>query len=274
MTPALLLAAALSAAPAPGRAAEASDPRIASVPYDAGRVVRLEGVLRTALQIQFAPDETIRHVAAGDSAGWEIAAEGSLLFLKPLSRRAPTNLIVTTATADGGARHYAFELAVRPDRSSPAPTFVLRFRYPDDERAAVETALAAEARSLETRVLQLRLERGVLEGPRNLAYELQGSGEIAPSEVSDNGRFTVLRFPGGQAMPAVYGVTPDGAERLVPFDVRGEFLVVHGTGPQFRLRRGRAVLCILNRAFNPQAGGAPNGAASSDVQRTVQERPR
>ena len=32
--------------------------------------------------------------------------------------------------------------------------------------------------------------------------------------VSDNGRFTVLRFPGGQALPAIYAVAADGGEQL------------------------------------------------------------
>ncbi|MBY0398306.1 MAG: TrbG/VirB9 family P-type conjugative transfer protein, partial [Thermoleophilia bacterium] len=95
-----------------------------------------------------------------------------------------------------------------------------------------------------------------------------------PSEVTDNGRFTVLRFPGAQPMPAVYVVNPDGTEALVPFDVRGEFLVVHRIAAQLRLRRGREVLCILNGAY--QAAGAPTGTATAapDVDRTVTEAPR
>jgi len=269
----LAMPAAAVETPRPGPA----DPRIKTVDYDPQQVVRIVGVFRTATQIRFAADETILHVALGDTSGWEVAPETSILFAKPVAARAPTNLIVTTRTEGGETRHYAFELATRAGpsgRAAPDTFFVVQFRYPEAERRLLDKALSAEAQALEARVLQLKLERGVLEGPRNLAYEVQGSAAISPSEVTDNGRFTVLRFPGAQAMPAVYAVSPDGAEALVPFDVRGEFLVVHQTAAQLRLRRGRAVLCVFNLAYEP--AGRPTGTATSalDVARTVREEPK
>lgn len=275
---ALLLAAACATsataveAPRPG----AADPRIKTIDYDPQQVVRIVGVFRTATQIRFAPDETILHVALGDTSGWEVAPETSILFAKPVAPRAPTNLIVTTRADTGETRHYTFELTSRAGsatRGAPDTFFVVQFRYPETEKRLLAKALSAEAQALEARVLQLKLDRGVLEGPRNLAYEVQGSAEIAPSEVTDNGRFTVLRFPGAQALPAVYAVSPDGAEALVPFDVRGEFLVVHQTAAQLRLRRGRAVLCIFNLVYRP--AGRPTGTATAapDVDRTVRQEP-
>jgi type IV secretion system protein VirB9 len=259
--------------PRPGPA----DPRIKVVDYDPQQVVRIVGVFRTATQILFSPDETILHVALGDTSGWEVAPEDNVLFAKPKAVRAPTNLIVTTRSAAGATRHYTFELATRAggtSRAAPDTFFVVQFRYPDAEKAALTQALSAEAQALEARIVQLKLDRGVLEGPRNLAYELQGSTAIAPSEVTDNGRFTVLRFPGAQAVPAVYAVDPDGSEALVPFDVRGEFLVVHQIAAQLRLRKGREVVCIFNTAYQP--AGAPTGTAtaSPDVDRTAPEGPR
>lgn len=268
----------LAATALPARAVEtprpgAQDPRIKTVDYDPQQVVRIVGAFRTATQVRFAPDETIQHVALGDTSGWEVAPEKNILFAKPSGARAPTNLIVTTVLPGGETRHYTFELATRggpTTRGTRDTFFVVQFRYPREGKARLQNALSAEARALEARILQLRLDRGVLEGPRNLAYELQGSRAIAPSEVTDNGRFTVLRFPGAQALPAVYAVTPDGSESLVPFDVRGEYLVVHRTAAQLRLRRGREVLCVFNRAFQPY--GAPTGTATAapDVDRTLQ----
>lgn len=249
------------------------DARIRSVDYDPAQVVRLTGVLRTATQIRFAADETVLHVAMGDGAGWEVAPERNLLFAKPTALRPPTNLLVTTERAGGERRHYMFELTVRrrgTTRAAPRPVYVVQFRYPDQARAALAKALDAEAAALEARIVAFRLERAMLEGPRNLAYELQGSALIAPTEVTDNGRFTMLRFPGAQEVPAVYVVQPDGSESLVPFDVRGQFLVVHRTAAQLRLRRGREVLCIFNLAWPPPP--APRtGTAAADVQRAAGE---
>lgn len=278
---AMTVAALAGLAAAPAVAAEtprpgAADPRIKTIDYDPRQVVRIVGLFRTATQIRFSVEETILHVALGDSSGWDVAPETNILFAKPTAARAPTNLIVTTRTPDGKTRHYAFELTTRAavGRAAADAFYVVQFRYPDAEKLKLQAALSAEAEALEQRVVELKLDRAVLEGPRNLAYALQGSAVIAPSEVTDNGRFTVLRFPGAQPLPAVYAVAPDGSEALVPFDVRGEFLVVHQTGAQLRLRKGREVLCVFNLAYQP--AGRPTGTATSasDVDRALRTAPR
>lgn len=252
------------------------DPRIRVIDYDPSAVVPVTGVFRTATQILFGEDETILHVAVGDATGWDVVAEGNILFVKPKAERAPTNLIVTTSRA-GRTRHYTFELTSRggaSSRGSPDTVFGLRFRYPADEVAELSAALDVQAEALERRVIELKLNRAVVEGRRNFAYSVQGAAELQPSEVSDNGRFTVLRFPANQPMPAFYQVGPDGTEGLVPFDVRGEFVVIHGVVRQLRLRRGRAVLCLYNEAFEPYGVNPATGTAAGDVERTHRGAPQ
>jgi len=247
-----------------------SDPRIRVIDYDPWAVVPVVGVFRTATQILFGEDEAILHVAVGDATGWDIVAEGSILFVKPKAERAPTNLIVTTRRGPG-TRHYTFELTSRGGPSSsrtPDTVYGLRFRYPADETANASAALDAEAVALERRLIELKLDRAVVEGRRNLAYSVQGPTDLQPSEVSDNGRFTVLRFPANQPIPAIYQVGADGTEGLVPFDVRGEFVVIHGVVRELRLRRGRTVLCIYNDTFAPYGVNPATGTAAGDVERT------
>jgi type IV secretion system protein VirB9 len=244
-----------------------TDARVRAVDYDPLQVVRITGVYRTATQVLFGENETILHVALGDATAWDVAAEKNILFIKPKAAHGLTNLIVTTALPGGAARNYTFELTVG-DHGRRAGLFVLRFRYPEDLKAAASAAISTEEQALLAKITALKLERGAVQGRRNLAYEVQGAASLQPSEVSDNGRFTILRFPAGQAIPAVYQVTPDGSESLVPFDVRGEFVVIHGTAEQFRLRRGRDVLCIYNVAPDPYGVGLGTHTASPDVDRT------
>lgn len=278
---AALVAAALLATPTAGLALDAprpgpSDPRIKVIDYDPWAVVKVVGVFRTATQILLGPDEAILHVAVGDATGWDVAAEKNILFVKPKAPRGPTNLIVTTSRG-AGTRNYTFELSARAGSSSRATSdtvFVLRFRYPADEKAAVTAVLSAEAAALEQRVLQLKLDRAVIEGRRNLDYAVQGASSLQPSEVSDNGRFTVLRFPANQQIPALYQVEASGTESLVPFDVRGEFVVVHAVVRELRLRWGREVLCIYNQAFEPYGTNSATGTAAGDVERTDKGAPR
>jgi type IV secretion system protein VirB9 len=247
-----------------------SDPRIKVVDYDPWAVVKVTGVFRTATQIVLGEDETILHVAVGDASGWEVAAEKNILFVKPKAPRGPTNLIVTTGRGSA-TRTYTFELSTRAGpagRQTADTVFGLRFRYPKDEVIKAATVASAEAAALERRVVDLKLDRAVLEGRRNLAYQVQGAASLQPSEVSDNGRFTVLRFPGNQPVPTLYEVGADKAESLIPFDVRGEFVVVHAVARELRLRRGREVLCIFNEAFDAYGRNPGTGTAADDVIRT------
>ncbi len=273
MKPFLILAAAIAVAgPAFGLDAPKggpSDPRIKVIDYDPWAVVKVTGVFRTATQILLGEDETILHVAVGDSTAWDVAAEQNILFVKPKAARGPTNLIVTTSRP-AGVRHYTFELTARGGAVSAAAAdtvFGLRFRYP------AETISAAEA-ALGQRIIQLKLDRAVLEGQRNLKYAVQGDMALQPSEVSDNGRFTVLRFPGAQPAPAIFEISSGGQESLVPFDVRGEFVVIHAVARELRLRRGREVLCIYNEAYAPYGVNPGTGTAASDVERTDRGGPR
>ncbi|MBL7660550.1 TrbG/VirB9 family P-type conjugative transfer protein, partial [Escherichia coli] len=59
------------------------DPRIRVIDYDPWAVVPVVGVFRTATQILFGEDESILHVAVGDATGWDVVAEGNILFVKP-----------------------------------------------------------------------------------------------------------------------------------------------------------------------------------------------
>lgn len=271
---AALLAAAVTAAPPPqGPAKPAADPRLRWIDYAPGAVVTVTGAARTATQILFGEDETIRHVALGDPAAWEVAAEGGVLFLKPLAAGPPTNLIVMTQTRQGKARHYHFDLlAQRQDPRRPADV-AIGFRHPADDAERLAQALSAQTEALSRKVLQLQLERGAIEGPRNLDYELAGDPSLAPSEVSDNGAFTVLRFPAGRPLPALYLVGPDGTETLARFDVRGEFVVVHQTAAILRLRSGRRALCLINRAYAAQAPASGSLTASPAVARSLTDTP-
>ena len=253
------------AAPKPADA----DRHVRSIPYEPHQVVRLRTAPRRATELAFDPQETIAHVALGESATWDVAVAGSMLFLKPKPGARETNLIVTTSGARG-ERTYVFELTLLTRVRSRAATsdYVVRLTDPAAGKTAAQVALQAARSALEAKVTALRLDRGVIEGPRNLAYLAQGVGELQPSEVSDNGRFTVLRFAGGQQIPAISTVDAAGQEAPARFNVRGEFVVVEGAWPGLRLRKGREVTCLTNKAWRPAR--LPGLTASPDLKRTDQ----
>lgn len=277
---ALPLTAALLAAPLPATAhAEntprpvAADRRVREVNYTDQNVITIRSALRTATQIEFAPGEVIKFVAMGDTLSWEVAPADNSLFIKPRERASGTNLLVVTDYG-GQKRNYTFALSAVPNVRASDTYFKVRVRYPEQEAAAAREAAQrqqlAEALAQQNGAIRTALDIGVLEGVRNLRYTVQGSSEIQPSEVSDNGQFTVLRFPNQREIPAIFTVNPDGTEATASFDVRDEFVVVHGVFRELRLRRGRVVLCIYNE--NPSFYGRDpkTDTASEVVERTTE----
>ena len=252
----------------------AQDSRIREAIYSDAEVYRIVGAFRSATQIVFSAGERVEHVALGDSVSWEVAPAENSLFIKPRELAGATNLIVITRS-DAGSRSYTFELSARRGSigARSADTFFkVVFRYPREEAAAAQAAAAqaayARATALQSGAIRSALDLAVLEGKRNLQYSVQGSSAIQPSEITDNGQFTALRFPNQRELPAFFAVNPDGGESIVPFDVRDEFVVIHGVFAQLRLRRGKEVLCVFNEAPDFYGRDPKTGTASSIVERT------
>jgi type IV secretion system protein VirB9 len=253
-----------SETPAPGT----KDSRVRNVNYDPDQVVTIIGSFRHAIEIQFGPGETITQAALGDTVSWQIAPVGNIVFLKPRERAGPTNLIVVT-NAGGSPRTYHFNLSLGTGQAM----YGIRFRYPREERALAalqaQVARAEAAKAVETTITTAALDHAVIEGTRNMSYTVQGDSALQPTEISDNGEFTVLRYPGHADIPSIFAVDVDGTETIVPYDVREDFVVIHAVYRQLRLRRGAAVLCIFNEAPPRNDRSDRTGTVSNVVERKV-----
>lgn len=271
---AALLFATSSALASENPRSSAQDSRIREAIYSETQVFRIVGVYRSATQIVFSANERVEHVALGDTVSWEVAPAENSLFIKPRELAGATNLIVMTRLGTT-IRTYTFELSARRGGISARSTdtyFKVVFRYPREEAAAAQAAATqaayARAVALQAGAIRSALDLAVLEGRRNLKYSVQGSSAIQPSEITDNGQFTALRFPNQRELPAFFAINPDGSESIVPFDVRDEFVVIHGVFGQLRLRRGKQVLCVFNEARDFYGRDPKTGTASSIVERT------
>lgn len=250
--------------PAPGK----KDARVRNVNYDPDQVVSVVGQFRHAIEIQFGEGETVTQAALGDTISWQIAPVGNVVFLKPRERAGATNLIVLTQKGTA-TRTYHFNLSL----GTGATMYGIRFRYPEQAKALsaaeAQMAQAQAARAIEGRVVKIALDHAVIEGKRNFAYTEQGDASLEPSEISDNGEFTVMRFPGHEDIPSIFAVDVDGTETIVPYDVRDDFVVIHAVYRQLRLRRGKSVLAIYNEARPRNDRADRTGTVSNIVERQV-----
>lgn len=246
----------------------AADARVRTVEYNPNQVYTIYGRFRHALEIDFAPGEVITQAALGDTISWEIAPVGSIVFLKPREKAQSTNLIILT-NAGGVVRSYRFHLVM----NDGPEMYSIRFRYSAVENETMRRAALfqqyAAARAAEQKVVKSALDQAVIEGKRNLNYWFQGDSTLEPSEVSDNGEFTVMRFPGHKEIPAIFGVNQDGSEAIIDYDVREDYVVIHGVHKIMRLRKGQSVLCITNGAKPSDGRLDRTGTVSPIIERTV-----
>jgi type IV secretion system protein VirB9 len=258
--------------------AQTPDPRLRELTYDARAVVTVPVKRGVVTHVILDADEAINDVASGlggdctkPEAAWCIAAQagGRNIFVKPKSAAsAPNNVAVVTdrrthsfrfvVLADGDARQAVHRLAVRaPTQRSVAAAASRDLALPalppvQPMRPAPSAAeLVAERLKAKPQVLNSRYS----------IVEAQGSDDIVPTLVFDDGRFTYLRFPGNRELPAVFDVRGDGSESLVNSRMEDDLLVVDRVSRRLMLRAGSAVVGLWNEAFDID-GAPPVGATT------------
>jgi type IV secretion system protein VirB9 len=257
--------------------AKSADPRLRDVVYDPLAVVTVPIKRGMVTLVVFDQDEVITEVAVGQGgdcskaeAVWCVAAQsgGRTLFVKAKSGAdAPNNLAVVT-----DRRTHALRFVVLPDGDRQQPVYRLTVKAPAQPKPASGLSakdLAALA-ALPPLPSQLTPQQVVAERLQakptvmNTQYSLaegDGSQDIVPTLVYDDGRFTYLQFPGNREVPAVFHVLGDGSETLVNARMEDDQLVVDRVSRRLMLRAGTAVVAIWNEAFDLE-GSPPVGATT------------
>ena len=224
-----LVAVTLSAMPA-----AAQDARLREVIYNPSEVVLIEGRARIQATIAFGDNETIENVAIGDSSAWQVTPNkrANLLFVKPLLPSAATNMTVIT-----NRRTYFFDLVAHPGAEA---MYVMKFVYPQDERAAQDAAYAAAEGEASAQELAAAQDPYAVVDPAalNFSWAAKGDKGLLPVQTYDDGEATFLAWPEGRSVPAILITDAKGVEGPVNYTVRGDTIVIDGVPSQIILRSG------------------------------------
>ncbi len=230
----LLLAAAAFTTPA-----LADDSRLVEHLYDPSEVVTIEGKPNVQATITFEQDEHIENVAIGDSTSWQVTPNkrANLLFVKPLSARASTNMTVVT-----DKRTYLFDLVAKPGAQA---LYVLHFTYPDEPAAEAPAQLAQAPSDIE---MAAATDPYAVADPAKLNFEWRrkGAERLMPSQIYDDGEATFLTWAANVTIPAILTKDRNGTEGPVNYAVRGETTVVDGVPSEIILRWGDDVATLTN----------------------------
>ncbi len=218
------------------------DPRIRVIDYHPDEIFTVTGHTGYQMTIEFEADEKIETVGIGDSSGWQVTpnGNGTLLFLKPMTVAPITNMTLVT-----NKRRYNIELASRNGAkvAREAITYVLRFRLPAPP--VVRTSMDENMVSPMPEALW------------NREYRFEGSKELVPEEIFDDGRYTFIRFAENVETPAIFAVSGAEDENLVNSNMRGKYIMIDRVAGQIVLRQGKLVTRLYNEAFAAHEPG-PN----------------
>lgn len=242
-TAALMLAVATGTPAFAAREAKPTqiDHRVRTVMYQPDEVYRFVGHYGFQSAIEFAPDESIETISMGDSTAWMVQPSGNRLFLKPVEQGATTNMTLLT-----NKHTYLMELHAREalDIDDKDMTFIMRFIYPGSESGSIVQSYVDSVP-----VPDLENEPGKY----NFNYSISGPDTIAPIRIFDDGEFTYFEFRGRNTeVPAFFLVDSSGAESLINYRTRGNYIVVERVAQKFTLRQGREIVCVFNEAFTEQ----------------------
>ncbi|MEC5509929.1 TrbG/VirB9 family P-type conjugative transfer protein [Klebsiella oxytoca] len=227
------------------------DRQVQTVLYNPDDVVRVKIGTGAATLIQFEAGENLKASASGlgigDPDAWDLAIRENNLFLRPKAPQPDTNISLVT-----NRRTYVLKL-----ETSEQPTWLLRFTYPVEPRSPFNNN-PLPCRS--TDIL-------------NQAWLARGDSGLLPMHVWADGRFTCMKFYGGQELPVVYRVMPStkaperGTETLVNQHMQDDVMVIKETGDYFRLRMGDRVAGVSTTTL--QRAGYNASGTTTGQQRTL-----
>jgi len=225
----------------------ATDQRIKTVPYEKNNVIPIYGNTFINTQIILGSNERIIDVQGGDSDAWTVNVSKvipNVLNIKPTTIGSNSDIIVSSVDDEGKIRRYFFHLkSNQNDVSSKNQTYAIQFVYPNEQRKKL-------LKELDYQAAQKKSIVNASSNPKNYNwdYSFNGSKEIMPLHVFDDGKFTYLQLRQNQDIPAIFSVNnAKGEESVVNFRRAGDYLVIQQVAPQFTLRNGKyQVASIFN----------------------------
>ena len=205
---------------------------------------------KAVTDIEFADDEKITTVAAGDSKNWELTptANKKHLFVKPIYDQIESSMTVLT-----DKRSYQFVLR----STGVGSKWYQRVTWRRDQTMLLDLGAVVEAKEKSDRDAdQERQGRGEAFNPEKLSfgYLITGEGEFKPLSVFDDGRFTWIKLPTGlQEMPALFATVEDGDFQLVNYLVKGDYIVAQRLIASGVLKLGKTEIRFARTGKAPAA---------------------
>ena len=192
----------------------AIDSRIKTFIYSENEVFRLVVHYGYQTSIEFAEDEEIQTISAGNNYAWQLTPVGKRLFIKPLEENILTNMTIIT-----NKRVYHLELQSKllSYTVDEELVYVVRFFYPEENFDMNRPQIISE---IDSDIPEIE--------PFNFNYTLTGPDALAPVKIFDDGINTFFRFRSGfNEVPSFAAVKMDGSKSYLKARLKGDYFVLN-----------------------------------------------
>ncbi len=215
------------------------DTRLVEFPYEPNDTFVVLTRPKSVTDIVLHPDEEVVGLALGDTFQWQVKDTRGHIFIKPLRPNISTSVTLVTSV-----RSYQFTLQASPEDGLWYQR--VSFTYPQllvierERQESFKRAENVEKSRLDAQIVAPKLS------PENLNFEytLKGEASFRPTQIFDDGKFTWVRMPKSQDMPAFFMVAEDGAVELINTHIRGEYVVVQRLVDKLLLKLGKTEVTI------------------------------
>jgi P-type conjugative transfer protein VirB9 len=216
-----------------------ADAKLVEFPYEPNDTFVVLTRPKAITDIVLHADEEIVGLALGDTFQWQVKDTKGHIFIKPLRPNIATSVTLVTSV-----RTYQFTLHASPEDGAWYQR--VSFTYP--QLLVIEKERQSNMRRVE-QVEQTRLEAQVASpriAPENLNFDYTISGEanFKPVQAFDDGKFTWVRMPKTQDMPAFFMVAEDGGIELINTNLRGDYVVVQRLVDKLLLKLGKTEITV------------------------------
>lgn len=223
-----------------------ADARLVEFPYEPNDTFVVLTRPKSVTDIVLHPDEEVVGLALGDTFQWQVKDTKGHIFIKPLRPNISTSVTLVTT-----ARTYQFTLHSSPEDGAwyqrvgfSYPTLMVIERERERERVAAAKRIEdTEKNRLAAQVVSPRVALENL----NFDYTIDGDASFRPLQVFDDGKFTWLRLPKTQDMPAVFLVAEDGGVELINTHLRGDYVVVQRLVDKLLLKLGKTEVKVARQ---------------------------
>lgn len=238
-----------------------ADTRLVVFTFDQNDTYTVLARPKSVTDIQLAPEEEIIAMAIGDSVQWMVSKARGHVFIKPLQPN-----IFTSATVVTNARTYQLTLRSSPEDgkwyqrvSWDYPDLIVLQQQQREEASRKTIEKIEKVEREEKRLSEQILAHDVAIDNLNFDYEITGEAAFRPAQVFDDGKFTWVRLPVIQELPAVFMKDEEGKPELINYVTRGQYMMVQRLVPGLLLKIGKQEVHISNTRFKKKSSSLMKG---------------